>query len=353
MSAIAEFIPVAPYESAKRELFDAMLAGFAAHRDTANISTHCIDADVSFLRRLRDELGWPWDWETARYEQWQSARRAAGIQLNTRRDNQRTILVFTEYICNSVYRWIDRCVELVGHRPYCVVNEANRILHVEANESGKRVRPATRREIQTLFDYIDYAIDSPRHHPITTYRDGIAIKVSYALSHRRVELAGQLGGDFRGNARYPEYGHFASATIRNGKAKARGPQRLRVVHTSRMMKWIVPELEQYIRDVRPLFRGAATDPHLFLANHGGALSVNYLSKMFRDWANEAGLDRVLSLHSLRRSFATHHVEAGYEGAAISVQMGHEWESSTAEYVQLQPDWTLHELARANEALGGR
>jgi integrase len=337
-------------ERAKRALFDAMLTGYQHHLDTRNCSIEHVAGSLSFLRRVQRELGWPWEWETAAYEKWQSEL-STTIVGSTRRGYQNIILSFTAYICSPIYPWVEHCKNLFDAAPRCLITEANRILHIEQSESGVGVRPATRGEIQTLFDTIDEHIKSaPR--PLTTYRDGMLIKLTYAYGLRRAEAAGMIYTDFNRNVFAPEFRNCGSITVRNGKAKPRGPKRTRVIHTSQIMDWIVPEIEQYIQSVRPLYRAANADNHLFLADHGGPVTPNYVSKMFKRWCDTAGIDPVITMHSLRRSFATHHAEAGYEGAGISMQMGHEWEQSTGDYIYLTEDYVLMTFLDAQRYLGG-
>lgn len=71
--------------------------------------------------------------------------------------------------------------------------------------------------------------------------------------------------------------------------------------------------------------------------------------MFQTWRDLAGLDPAITLHSLRRSYATHHIEEGYESTAISGQLGHEWEASTARYVYLDDDFRQLALLDAQRA----
>jgi integrase len=211
-----------------------------------------------------------------------------------------------------------------------------------------------RSEIQQLFDFLDAVIDDESTSPydmLCAYRDVTLYRTTYAYGPRRKEVAFLRGRHFSRNAHAPEFGNFGSMTIENGKSKPFGPERLRVVHTSHLMEWIVPELERYVHEVRPLFPVAEFNKALFLTNRG-RIGLNTVSKRFAHWRELASLDPILTLHSLRRSFATHHIEMGYDMAAISKQLGHDWETSTARYTYLSEKFVRLAIEEARRFLDG-
>ena len=328
-------------EEVAARTFNEMLVAYTNQLDSRNTSCDVVDRTKQFLQRLQRELGWPWLWETALWEQRQSRRKQEGLAVSTRRADQQMVEGFTRYLTDPHNGWVERCEERFGLQPLCLITEANRLLHVETTDSGKDVRPATRREIQALFDHIDNHVAECAERgkgAITAYRDGMYAKLTYAFGTRRAEGCEVSLFDWYCNLHLPEFGDFGALSIRNGKAKPHGPPRRRTIYTSPLMDWIVPELERYIAHVRVLYKTAAVDQHLFLSDAGQVIDPNYASNMFRKRRQAAGIDPAVTLHSLRRSYATHHVEAGYDSSAIGEQMGHEWETSTGEYIYLDDDF---------------
>jgi len=354
MSVDPRFLRSAPEPNSDHQpqaVLAAMLKGYELFLAARNHKAARISAVINFLRAFYELHGWPWSVEPAAYLRWQAERRDAGKALSTRRENQVVLDGFIRYLLDDDNGWAEQCERLFGSRPRVLVTESNRIRHVEALERDVNVRPPTPLETQTLFDCMDEAI-ATASNPLPIYRDSMFCKVAYAYGTRRAETCELTLADLHRNQLQPAFGNFGAVVVRNGKAKPLGPQRRRTIYTTWLMRWIVPELERYLDEVRVLFRGAELDPHLFLADHGGPISASYASIMFARWREAAGLPSILTLHSLRHAYATHHIEAGYEGAAIAAQLGHEWETSTATYVNLSDDYRQQALLEAQRTLGG-
>jgi integrase len=335
---------------AKRDLFRDMLEGFATHETARNVRDTSINQELNVLRKIHEDMElWPWDWRPAEWEKHQAARVRNGRAFSTRRQDQIAIDHFLCYLNNPDYDWHEQTKRRVGENlPRTPITEANRILHVEAKESGSRVRPATRAELQQLFDYLDYLINaiasSGGKGAVQTYRDAVFIKSGYGYGFRRREGCLIEDFDFKPNIDFPEFGLYGAVEIRHGKAKPRGPERARTVFTVHTMGWIVPELTRYMEQVRPLFT-RADSRYVFVGERGDSLDPNYASNRFARFRDEAGIDSVITFHSLRRSYISHLLEHGWACRMVSEQVGHEHESSTAIYTQIGDDVRHVELLR--------
>ncbi|MDE6238286.1 MAG: tyrosine recombinase XerD [Muribaculaceae bacterium] len=73
---------------------------------------------------------------------------------------------------------------------------------------------------------------------------------------------------------------------------------------------------------------------LFLNRRGAAMSRVMVFYMVRDLAAAAGIDKTVSPHTLRHSFATHLLEGGANLRAIQEMLGHESIATTEIYVHL-------------------
>ena len=90
---------------------------------------------------------------------------------------------------------------------------------------------------------------------------------------------------------------------------------------------------KYIDEVRVNNKGASSK-YLFLNREGKSLSRQYFFKQIRKYAEQCGIDVVISPHTLRHCFATHLLENGAQLRMVQEMLGHSNIATTQIYTHI-------------------
>ncbi len=90
----------------------------------------------------------------------------------------------------------------------------------------------------------------------------------------------------------------------------------------------------YLEKARPRFLGQRRTDLLFLNCHGNAMSRQGFWKVLKSYARAAGIEKDITPHTLRHSFAAHLVGNGADLRAVQEMMGHADISTTQVYLQI-------------------
>ena len=94
-------------------------------------------------------------------------------------------------------------------------------------------------------------------------------------------------------------------------------------------------LMQYETNARPVLLKNGQSDSYFLSNRGSAMSRQNFFYIIKAYANQVGIDKPLSPHSLRHAFATHLVQKGADLRSVQLMLGHSDISSTQLYTHIQ------------------
>lgn len=105
-----------------------------------------------------------------------------------------------------------------------------------------------------------------------------------------------------------------------------------------------------IRTHQPLQKG--NEDYLFLNKNGRYLSRVMIFYIIKDLAKKAKINKNISPHTFRHSFATHLVEGGADLRAVQEMLGHESITTTEIYTHLDRDFLRSTLQQFHPAFKG-
>lgn len=97
-------------------------------------------------------------------------------------------------------------------------------------------------------------------------------------------------------------------------------------------------LAVYLRELRPVLERGAGQGILFLNARGAPLTRMGAWKILRKYVQMAGIERAVSPHTLRHSFATHLLEGGADLRAVQEMLGHADIATTQLYTHIDREY---------------
>ena len=94
------------------------------------------------------------------------------------------------------------------------------------------------------------------------------------------------------------------------------------------------KINLYLKTARSAYLRQTPSPYLFVARAGKPMTRQGFWKLLRRYAMQAGLNKKITPHSFRHSFATHLLEGGADLRAVQIMLGHVDISTTQIYTHI-------------------
>ena len=163
---------------------------------------------------------------------------------------------------------------------------------------------------------VNLLLEQPKCIDAKGFRDKAMLELLYATGMRVTELIELNVSDV----------NLTAAVVR---CHGRNKERFVPIYPA-----AVKALDDYIRLVRPQMLADPTDPTLFVNIGGERMSRQGFWKIIKHYQKKANIEKDITPHTLRHSFAAHLLENGADIHDIQEMLGHADVSSTQIYSQL-------------------
>jgi integrase/recombinase XerD len=169
-------------------------------------------------------------------------------------------------------------------------------------------------------DEVVRLLSQPQGSAPLAVRDRAMLELMYACGLRASEAIGL---------------ELADVDLEEGLLCARGKgSKERLVPIGRQA---LAAVRGYCRSSRPVLLGNRAQQRLFLNRRGGSLTRQGLYKIVQGHALRAGLQKKMSPHTLRHSFATHLLAGGCDLRSLQEMLGHADLATTQVYTHLSAE----------------
>lgn len=190
------------------------------------------------------------------------------------------------------------------------VRDTNPVVDIQIEKSEKKLpQILSGKEVELL-------LEQPKCSDPKGFRDKAMLELLYATGIRVSELINLDLDD---------------VNLPGGFIKCTSNAKMRIIP---LYPAAIKALSDYIEDVRPQMVADIDEPSLFVNISGERMSRQGFWKIIKYYQEKAQIEKEITPHTLRHSFAAHLLENGADLRSIQEMLGHSDISSTQVYAQL-------------------
>lgn len=188
--------------------------------------------------------------------------------------------------------------------------EANPAVHIEMDKQSRKLPEIlTSREVELFLDQAD-------GNDVKGIRDKAMLELLYATGIRVTELIDL---------------DLSDVNLSAGVIRCRGKDKERLIP---MYSVAIKAISEYLERVRPNMIADPDEQAFFVNISGTRMSRQGFWKIVKSYQQKAGIEKEITPHTLRHSFAAHLLENGADLRSIQEMLGHADISSTQVYAKI-------------------
>ena len=263
------------------------------------------------------------------------------VSLNTLQSYKRDLKQFEKYIQDNGENYVEitddgireyiEHMQEIGKKPSTISRGLASIRSFYQYEAKNKVvekdptegiqSPKIEKRVPSVLTSSEVALllDQPKDVDLKGTRDKAMLEFAYATGMRVTEIISLNIEDVNLETGY--------ATCRNGKKERTVP----------MGNMSLKALKEYVLEARPTMIRDDNEKALFVNVNGQRLTRQGFWKIIKYYKDQAHIDKDITPHVLRHSFATHLLQNGADLKSIQMMLGHSDILSTQIYMQFQDE----------------
>ena len=166
---------------------------------------------------------------------------------------------------------------------------------------------------------VELLLEQPTDTDLKGIRDKAMLEFAYATGMRVTEIISL---------------NIEDVDLKEGTVMCKNGSRTRTIPLGKMS---LDALKEYIEDARNILVKTEKEQALFVNLNGRRLTRQGFWKIIKYYKEQAHIEKDITPHVLRHSFATHLLQNGADLKSIQMMLGHSDISSTQVYMQFQND----------------